>query len=168
MASRKELPSTNESKRILDSVRLLVRALRVFDRQAQTRYGLSAAAMFILHALHNEERAVSLNELAERTATDQSSASVVVQRLVDAGYVSRSPRPEDRRHVELRLTARGRTLIRNTPPPAQERILETVAGMSRADQRKFAELFETFVSALGVRGKAGMLFEEAPKRKRRR
>jgi DNA-binding MarR family transcriptional regulator len=153
MASRKELPSTNESKRILNSIRLLVRALRVFDREAQKRYGLSAAAMFILHALHDVAAPVSLNELAERTATDQSSASVVVQRLVDAGYVSRTPRPEDRRHVELRLTPRGRTLIRNTPPPAQERILAAVAAMPRADQRRFADLFEQFVASVSARRK---------------
>ncbi len=154
-----------EAKRILNSIRQLVRALRLFDREAQTKHGISAAQMFVLHAL-NEEEALSLNELSERTATDQSSASVVVQRLVEAGYVTRTQKAEDRRHVELRLTPRGRTIIRRSPPPAPQKILAAVEAMSPRDRKAFAAMLEAFVEGFGVRGKrAPMLFEDEPKKK---
>lgn len=167
MAIRKP-GGSDEAKRILDAIRRLVRSLRIYDREAQSRYGLSAAQMFILHALDTPD-ALSLNELAARTMTDQSSASVVVQRLVEAGYVSRTPRKTDRRHVDLRLTQRGRTAIRNAPPPAQEKILGAVGRMSAADRKRFAELMEEFVGALGVRErKATMLFEDDPPRRARK
>jgi DNA-binding MarR family transcriptional regulator len=157
-----------DGRRILNSIRKLVRALRLFDREAQTRYGISAAQMFILHALAGEEEAISLNELADRTATDQSSASVVVQRLVEAGYVSRTPRKEDRRHIDLRLTPKGRAIVRRSPPPAQEKIIAAVETMPAADRRALAELLETFVDSFGVRGqKAPMLFEEENGKARR-
>ncbi|HEX7807288.1 MAG TPA: MarR family transcriptional regulator, partial [Thermoanaerobaculia bacterium] len=101
MATRtKPTTAEAEGKRILDSIRLLVRSLRLFDREAQSKYGISAAQMFVLHALDTDD-VLSLNELADKTATDQSSASVVVGRLVEAGYVSRTARKNDRRHVEL-------------------------------------------------------------------
>ncbi|HYH09479.1 MAG TPA: MarR family transcriptional regulator [Thermoanaerobaculia bacterium] len=154
------MASETESKRILNSIRQLVRALRLFDREAQQKYGISAAQMFVLHAL-SEENVLSLNELAERTATDQSSASVVVQRLVDAGYVSRVQKKEDRRRVELRLTARGRTVIRKSPPPAQQKILSAITAMPAKERKLFATMLEAFVKDIGVRGKkAPMLFEE--------
>ena len=156
-----------ESKRILNSIRQLVRALRLFDREAQSKHGISAAQMFVLHAL-SEEDVLSLNELAERTATDQSSASVVVQRLVDAGYVSRAAKKEDRRQIELRLTAKGRTVIRKSPPPAQQKMLLAVEAMPARDRKAFANLLETFVTGVGVRGpKTPMLFEEDPPKKKR-
>jgi DNA-binding MarR family transcriptional regulator len=167
----KRSPTTNagDARRILNSIRQLVRALRLFDREAQTRYGISAAQMFILHALAGEEEAISLNELADRTATDQSSASVVVQRLVEAGYVSRTPRKEDRRHIDLRLTPKGRAIVRRSPPPAQEKIVAAVETMSAPDRRQLAELLETFVGTFAVRGKnAPMLFEDEPKPRRGR
>jgi DNA-binding MarR family transcriptional regulator len=114
-------------------------------------------------------RRLSLNALAERTATDQSSASVVVQRLVDGGYVTRTAKKEDRRHIELRLTANGRTVIRKSPPPAQQKILAAVESMSARDRKQLAALLESFVEEFGVpTRKVPMLFEdEAPKRTRR-
>ena len=165
MATQKD----DEGKRILNSIRRLVRALRLFDREAQSKYGISAAQMFVLHALDQDE-VLSLNVLAERTATDQSSASVVVQRLVDAGYVTRTAKKEDRRHIELRLTPKGRNVSRKSPPPAQQKILAAVESMSARDRKQFAALLEAFVDEFGVSGKkAPMLFEDepAPKRTRR-
>lgn len=150
----------DEGKRILNSIRQLVRALRLFDRQAQSKYGISAAQMFVLHTLRQHD-GLSLNALAEHTATDQSSASVVVQRLVDAGYVTRTPRPQDRRHIELRLTPAGRNVVRRAPPPAQQKILAAVASMPPRERRQFARLLEDFIEAFGVRDrKAPMLFED--------
>jgi DNA-binding MarR family transcriptional regulator len=154
------MATESESKRILNSIRHLVRALRLFDREAQQRYGISAAQMFVLHAL-SEEEMLSLNELADRTATDQSSASVVVQRLVEAGYVSRGAQKEDRRRVALRLTAKGRAVLRKSAPPAQQKMLAAIDGMPAKDRKVFAALLETFVRDIGVRGKkAPMLFED--------
>ena len=156
-----------EGMRILNSIRQLVRALRLFDREAQTKYGVTAAQMFVLHAIEQEE-GLSLNALAARTATDQSSASVVVQRLVEGGYVLRAAQAEDRRRIELRLTAKGRAIIRKAPPPAQQKILATVAAMSPADRKQFAALLQDFVEAFGMRGTPPMLFEEESPRKRER
>lgn len=167
MATRTRSSSIpDEGRRILDAIRQLVRALRLFDREAQSKHGISAAQMFVMHALEGED-GLSLNELAERTATDQSSASVVVQRLVDAGYVSRTQRKDDRRHVELRVTPKGKSVTRRAKPPAQQKILAAVAAMSPRDRKSFATLLEAFVEDVGVdKGKAPMLFEEPPRRKR--
>jgi DNA-binding MarR family transcriptional regulator len=166
-AQTKRTAHGSEGKRILNSIRQLVRALRLFDREAQSKYGISAAQMFVLHTL-NEQDAISLNDLAERTATDQSSASVVVQRLVDAGYVSRTTRKDDRRHVELRLTARGRAVVRRAPPPAQQRIIAAVDALPVRERKRFAVLLESFVENFGVRGKkAPMLFEDDPPKAKR-
>jgi MarR family transcriptional regulator, organic hydroperoxide resistance regulator len=158
---RKKSPTPPpEGKRILNAIRQLVRALRLFDREAQAKHGISAAQMFVLHAL-SEEDGISLNTLAERTATDQSSASVVVQRLVDGGYLTRTAQEEDRRHIVLRLTAKGRAVTRRSPPPTQQRIIAAVETMSVRDRIAFADMLETFVDSVGVKGKkAPMLFEE--------
>jgi DNA-binding MarR family transcriptional regulator len=158
---RKKIPAQDsEAPRILNSIRQLVRSLRLFDREAQTKHGISAAQMFVLHAL-SEEDGISLNALAERTATDQSSASVVVQRLVDGGYLTRTAKQEDRRHIVLRITPKGRTITRRSPPPAQQRIIAAVEAMPPRDRKAFARMLETFVEEVGGKAKkVPMLFEE--------
>ncbi len=118
--TRRDPAAMDDAKAILNRVRQLVRALRAFDKQAQTRFGLGAAQMFILHVLQHHDE-LSMNELADRTATDQSSVSLAVGKLVSEGYVRRDVSEEDRRQVRLSLTAKGRALVKRSPPAAQER-----------------------------------------------
>ena len=151
---------SNEVRRILNSLRLIVRALRLFDREAQSRHGMSAAQMFVLHTL-NENDGISLNQLADLTATDQSSASVVVQRLVSAGHVRRSTSERDRRRVELRLTPIGRKIARRAPHAAQETLIHSLAAMTATQRRQLAGLMEALVSEMGILPKpVPMLFDE--------
>ena len=140
-------PEGDEARRILTSLRRLARALRLHDRETQGRHGVTAAQMFVLHALGAED-GISLNDLAERIATDQSSASVVVQRLVESGLVQRTTRSDDRRHIELRLTAKGRAIVRDGPPPPHARIAKVIASMAESERRRFARLLERFVNEL--------------------
>ena len=72
----------DETQRILDAIRRLVRLLRISDRAAQGRVGLSAAQLFVLHEL-GKTPSLSLGELAARTRTDQSSVSTVVTRCTN-------------------------------------------------------------------------------------
>jgi DNA-binding MarR family transcriptional regulator len=86
------LPSVGNEQAIersMNAVRSIVRALRINTRAIESQMGISLAQLFVLQQLADRP-ANSLNELAERTATHQSSVSVVVRRLVDNGYVSRT------------------------------------------------------------------------------
>src|SRR4051812_25495008 len=113
------------AREILDSIRRLVRALRESSSAAEKAVGLSGAQLFVLQKL-GDGRPLSVNELAERTLTHQSSVSVVVRKLCDQGLVARKPSPRDGRRVELTLTARGRRLLERAPGAAQDRLIEAL------------------------------------------
>lgn len=150
----------SDSQRILDSIRHLVRLLRLTDRAVQSELGLSGAQLFVIHEL-GKVPALSLSDLAERTRTDQSSVSVVVSRLVEAGLVTRERDRRDARRLVLNLTRAGRALAEKSPPAAQERIVEALERMPVADRRRFAETFGRLVVDVGgTEGAAPMLFED--------
>src|SRR5438094_99911 len=92
---------------VLDALRAVARELRMSGRSTEQRLGVHPAQLHALQQLA-ERPASSLAELAERTHTDPSSVSVVVQRLVERGLVTRTPAPDDRRRTELAATAAGR------------------------------------------------------------
>jgi DNA-binding MarR family transcriptional regulator len=117
--------------------------------------------MFILHVLQQEDD-LSLNELAERTATDQSSASLAVGKLVNEGYVQRLTSTEDRRQVSLSLTAKGRAIVKRAPPAAQERIMDSVQSMSPSERARLMKLLDQLIRGMGAGddAHAGMLFQE--------
>jgi DNA-binding MarR family transcriptional regulator len=158
----------DDAKAILNRVRQLVRALRAFDKKAQARFGFGAAQMFILHVLHHDDD-LTLNELADRTATDQSSASLAVGKLVAEGYIRRAP-GEDRRQVRLSLTPKGRAIVRKAPPAAQERIMESVQNMPPAERAQLMALLDKLMEGMlpPDDGTAPMLFQEEAERPKKR
>lgn len=158
----------DDAKAILNRVRQLVRVLRAFDKQAQTRFGLGAAQMFILHVLQHHDE-LSMNELADRTATDQSSVSLAAGKLVTEGYVRRDVSEEDRRQVRLSLTAKGRALVKRSPPAAQERIMDSVEAMPPGERAQLMALLDKLMAGMtDADDRPPMLFQderEAPKRR---
>jgi DNA-binding MarR family transcriptional regulator len=161
--------AADDAKAILNRVRQIVRALRTFDKQAQSRFGLGAAQMFIVHILQNDD-GLSLNELANHTATDQSSVSLAVGKLVSDGYVKRAESEVDRRQVHLSLTAKGRALARRSPPAAQERILESVQAMKRSERTQLTALLDQLIGGLSPLpdGPPAMLFQDEEEARPRR
>jgi DNA-binding MarR family transcriptional regulator len=133
---------------VLDGIRRLVQSLRLSARDAEKRAGVSGAQLFVLQKLA-EADAQSVNDLAARTATDQSSVSVVVHRLVDAGLVGRHPDARDRRRVRLTLTPRGRSILRHSPDSAQRRLVRAIESLAPAERRAFAASLARLVSGIG-------------------
>jgi DNA-binding MarR family transcriptional regulator len=157
-----------DSQRVLDAIRRLVRHLRVADRAVQSELGLSSAQLFVLAEL-GKTPAISLGELADRTHTDQSSVSVVVARLVDAGYVQRDRAGEDARRLELSLTRSGRGVLQRAPAVMQEKIVDAVDRMPATEQKRFADSFNRLLDEIGAEGKPPMLFEdEKPKPRKKK
>jgi DNA-binding MarR family transcriptional regulator len=149
-----------DSARILDSIRRLVRLLRLTDRAAQSELGISGAQLFVLHELAKTPE-MSLSELAQKTRTDQSSVSVVVSRLVEAGFVMRERDGRDARRLVLTLTKNGRALAEKSPPAVQEKMIEILERMQPADRHRFAEIFSQIIEELGAaNGVAPMMFDD--------
>ena len=65
-----------DTRDVMESLRRIVQALRESARRAEQEIGLSGAQLFVLATL-SETPALSLNELAGRTRTHQSSVSTV-------------------------------------------------------------------------------------------
>lgn len=152
----------DDISRSMNALRSVVRALRVNTRSIELRLGISLAQLFVLEQL-SERAADSLNELAERTATHQSSVSVVVRRLVERGLVTRTSAPTDKRRIRIALSPSGEAMLREAPPTVQR---DLIAGMRRIPEEQraqLADLLETWVLASGIDlGAAPMMFEEEP------
>jgi DNA-binding MarR family transcriptional regulator len=139
----------SSSRDVLDSLRRIVQALRESSRRAEQRLGISGAQLFVLEKLADAP-SQSLNELAARTFTHQSSVSTVVARLVEQRLVSRRRSTGDGRKLELVLTARGRAVASQTTGAAQERLITSVERMPAPFRRQLATLLAQIVDRMEV------------------
>lgn len=128
----------------MNAVRSIVRALRINTRAIELKMGISLAQLFVLQQLA-ERPASSLNELADRTATHQSSVSVVVRRLVERGLVSRTSAATDKRRIEIEVTPAGRDLLAGAPMTIQTQLMQALNRMSGDEQATLADLLERWL-----------------------
>jgi len=164
----KQPATAAETRIVLEALRRVVQALRVTARDAELRHGVSAAQLFVLHLLARDGPA-SVNELAERSFTHQSSVSVVIARLAAAGLVARDRSTEDRRRAVVALTSSGRALLRRVPEPAQTRLVAALASVTATERSALARGLEALVREMGIAdGRTGMFFEEVTTRRRAR
>ena len=173
----RRLPGVSvDGRDVLDAIRRIVRVMRLSSRAAEHAVGVSAAQLFVLQTLADAE-GMSLNELAERTLTDQSSVSAVVTRLVERGLVRRRRSDADARRLELRLAPTGRAVLRRAPAAPQERLIAALRSMSVAERQLLSSALSRFVAAIGLDGgPPPMMFEDdasaaprsRPGRRRRR
>jgi DNA-binding MarR family transcriptional regulator len=151
-----------EVRQVLNGLRQIVRSLRVSSRMAEQQVGLTGAQLFVLQCLARQSPC-SVNELAARTATDQSSVSVVVSRLVAAGHVRRTPSKTDRRRVDLTISRSGRALLEQAPEAAQDRLIAGLLQLSSSELKTLSRLLGRVVDAADVSGEApSLFFEEGP------
>src|SRR6476620_2446921 len=135
--------------RSMNAVRSIVRAQRINTRAVELKMGISLAQLFVLQQLA-ERPADSLNDLAERTATHQSSVSVVVRRLVERGYVTRTSSSADKRRIEIGLTPEGRKRLEDAPSTIQTQLVSAARQMGRDDQTTLAELLERWLTTAKI------------------
>jgi DNA-binding MarR family transcriptional regulator len=149
----------------LDAVRRIVRVLRESSARTERELGIGGAQLFVLHQLARAP-ATSINELADRTYTHQSSVSVVVRRLVEQGLVARRPAADDARRRELRLTVAGRRIVQRAPLPAQVRLIRGLDALEPAGLAKLSRLLRRVVQGMGAADEPpSMLFAEGTGRR---
>ena len=149
-----------EARRVLNAFRSLTRELRLADRSGVKRYGLGSAQIYVLHQLAAESP-LSVNDLAERTATDQSTVSVVVSKLEEKGFVDRRRSRLDGRRVELSLSRKGRSVASRLPLPFQASFLDALEKIDEVRLREAADTLEHALKKMGAAaGAPPMLLED--------
>jgi DNA-binding MarR family transcriptional regulator len=93
------------------SIKAVERELERWMTEAMRPLGITAAQADALVVIGGAEP-ISLKDLGDLLIAEAGHPSRLVDRLVAAGLVTRRPSAEDRRRVELTLTAAGRRLAK--------------------------------------------------------
>jgi len=136
--------------RAMSALREVMRAFNVATKKLERRFGLSGSQLEALEILE-ENPGLSPSDLAHRSATDQSTASVVVKRLADAGYVNRRQHDGDRRRTEITVTAEGRAILEKASPSVPARLREAFLRMTQPDRISLTQLLERWLSLAGLK-----------------
>ena len=133
---------------VFSRVSRLARHLDLARRDAFTRHGIESWEFDVMAALRRAGAPYELSpgRLLRETLVTSGTMTNRVDRLTARGYVERSPDPEDRRGVIVRLTAEGKTAVDG----AFEALLEAerllLADLPNRDQTRLASLLRTLLA----------------------
>jgi DNA-binding MarR family transcriptional regulator len=139
-----------QAGRAVLAVREVIRAYNVVTKKLERSSGMSGAQLEVLETLQ-ESPGLSPSDLAHRGATDQSTASVVVKRLADAGLVDRRQDDNDRRRTLLALTPEGEATLKKAAPSVTARLREAFMRMAHGERTTLTILLERWLSLAGLR-----------------
>lgn len=100
-------------------------------------FGLTPVQGLILHALYDED-GLSAGEIGRRLQLDSATLSGVLERMMDAGWITKRTDSDDRRLVHIDLTARARACREEFLKEVEE-INRSVMAAFRVEERLLLE-----------------------------
>ena len=151
--------SADDLRQVMEALRTIVQELRVSSARLQREHGLSGAQLFVLQQLA-ESPAASVNALAERTHTHQSSVSTVIRRLARRRLVRLEPGADDARTRTVRLTPAGEALLAHAPRTAQATLVAALDRLDPGTRCAMARGLTAWLAAAGLTGAPAPFFFE--------
>ncbi|QYZ79768.1 MarR family transcriptional regulator [Methanofollis formosanus] len=123
-------------------VSVIHRTHHIIIDERMKRYGLSSGQLFtLIHLAH--QQGITQETLARRFHVDKATVARAVRRLEDAGYISRTVDPEDRRAVRIFLTENGEKIVPEIVRIDHEWEKEVCADLTDEEQTMVRTLLRT-------------------------
>jgi len=120
-----------------------------FKAGVARRSGVSPAEFNALDHLEHAGRPITPGELAQCVGLTSGAVTALVDRLVQAGLVRRTPHPRDRRSVLLELTSGAAATGAREVGPFAADIEAVAAGLSPGEQAAVAAFLESVAEVAG-------------------
>jgi DNA-binding MarR family transcriptional regulator len=120
----------------------LVRRLRTMVTASSVVWAGRGMTLLQLIALHfiSALAPVTPTHLAHVLETKPPATSAMIDRLTRAGLVSRRPDPQDRRRVELTITAAAKPIVGDTDTETANRLKAVLHAMSSQTRRPLIDI----------------------------
>ena len=136
-------------KEIIYQIRRLVQARELYTKELNKNYAVTAAQLNCLLALH-ENGPLPPSQIAKIIMVKSSTVTGIIDRLEQKGLVVRLRNSPDRRVITIQLTAAGKKLANNAPPPIQLKILDGLKKLSKDDIKRIVASLNMLTHMLDV------------------
>ena len=121
---------------VMETIPLVMQFLRGEMRKNSS---LLSVPQFRALAFLDRHSGASLSDLAEHLGVTRATASAITERLVQRNLVDRSERPEERRHVVLKLTKAGSEYLQQIRETTRAKIAGRFINLSEAQRLRLVE-----------------------------
>jgi DNA-binding MarR family transcriptional regulator len=134
------------------TLRVLRRILRATERSGReiaAATGMTPSQLLVLQEVERLHETTP-TAVARTLRFSQATVTNIVDRLVTAGYLTRTRADTDRRRFLLRVTEAGRSALHDAPDLLQDRFRENFAMLAPWEQAMILAAMERFAELLGA------------------
>jgi DNA-binding MarR family transcriptional regulator len=147
---RSSTPDRSEREdEILRSLRRVIRAVDLYSRKLIIDFGLSGPQLMCLKVL-DQQGSLSTGELAAEMSLTAATVCGILDRLEGRELIVRERQLDDKRRVNVRLSAAGRAVIERAPPSLQERFVTKLRSMPDRDQSELQRSLHKLVGLMSA------------------
>ncbi len=133
--------------RIMNSLRELNQSFFQATRKDAESFGVTRTQLMAMKIV-KQNPTISLGELSDRMHSSPSTASGIVDRLVQAGWIARDRPQQDRRSVVLKLTPEGERLLELTSERIMNRLSPLMQQLPEEDIQHLLRIHGQIVNML--------------------
>lgn len=131
---------------VLKQFRIIIKSIRRHFLSVEQACGISGAQLWALSKIG--ESTLTVSQLAHEMAIHQSTASNLVEKLVDKQLAIKRRQAEDQRSVSLELTAQGREILDRAPQPFQGLLPDALGKMPYTQLRTLHGLLDDLLKRM--------------------
>jgi len=158
---------------VLTQFRVVVANLKKHYHDIETVTGVTGTQLWALVAIA-QQPGLTVGQLARELAVHQSTASNLLDKLAELGYVTRAREGVDQRVVSLYLTDTGLAITKSAPQPAMGLLQHALLSLPDERVAGLHEHLEELIRAIGVKRAPGeatplsvLLHEDQPAGKKK-
>ncbi|MEO7338879.1 MAG: MarR family winged helix-turn-helix transcriptional regulator [Caldimonas sp.] len=152
-AAPKDAESTESAVRVLRQFRVVFNSVRSHFQRVEKEAGVGGAQLWAL-SLVGASPDIGVGDLAHGMDIHQSTASNLVRALIERELLSARKRVDDRRAVQLRVTAAGARVLRRAPGPLTGVLPQALASLDSRTLGRLDSSLGALITALGADARA--------------
>jgi DNA-binding MarR family transcriptional regulator len=141
--------SADEISEVIDNLRRSIKAINEYSRNAEKETGLTGPQLWAIKIVACSAP-IKVSDLARRMYLHPATVVGILDRLESKGLVQRTRSTEDRRVVEIDLTAQGRVVVDQAPEVAQGMLVKGLEALSGEKLSHVSESMREIVRILGA------------------
>lgn len=146
---RGEPDGTKLVAEIIDNLRRVFQVVNEYSKKAERETGLTGPQLWAIKVIA-ESAPIRVSDLARRMYLHPATVVGILDRLEGRGLVSRTRSQEDRRVVEIALTAHGKDLVVQAPEVAQGLLVQGLEPLQDKKLSLIAGGLKMMVNILGA------------------
>lgn len=118
---------------VLTTLRRLIRATDLHSKHLTKTVGLTAPQLLLLQIIDRNGK-LSISDIAKHMSLSQATVTTIVDRLQNRDFLLREKSTLDKRKVFVVLTAKGKSVLKNSPTALQSQLVRQLNKLDHWEQ----------------------------------